>query len=54
MGLLPKVLSLPLTNFEENIFVKFLKSIDDPYSSDILVMYYLNRSRFRFLFYYFF
>lgn len=45
MSLLSKVLLLPLSKHEETVFVKFLKSIDDPYSSDILVMYYLYRSR---------
>lgn len=44
-GNLAKILQVTMTTFEEEMFVKYLEDCNDPHTSDILVMYYLQQSR---------
>ncbi|XP_026732678.1 protein ELYS isoform X2 [Trichoplusia ni] len=45
-GNLAKILQVTMTTFEEEMFVKYLEDCNDPHTSDILVMYYLQQSRY--------
>ncbi|CAH0584101.1 unnamed protein product [Chrysodeixis includens] len=45
-GNLAKILQVTMTLFEEEMFVKYLEDCNDPHTSDILVMYYLQQSRY--------
>lgn len=44
-GQLSKVLQVTLLPFEEEVFIKYLKDCNEPQTSDILVMYYLQQAR---------
>nr|XP_026486914.1 serine/arginine repetitive matrix protein 2-like isoform X1 [Vanessa tameamea] len=45
-GQLSKVLQVTLLPFEEEVFIKYLKDCNEPQTSDILVMYYLQQARY--------
>ncbi|CAF4865367.1 unnamed protein product [Pieris macdunnoughi] len=45
-GHLSKVLQLTLLPLEEEVFIRYLKECNEPATSDILVMYYLQQSRY--------
>ncbi|KAJ8716282.1 hypothetical protein PYW08_013567 [Mythimna loreyi] len=45
-GNLAKVLQVTMSQFEEEMFVKYLEDCNEPHTSDILVMYYLQQSRY--------
>ncbi|CAH4028848.1 unnamed protein product [Pieris brassicae] len=45
-GHLSKVLQLTLLPLEEDVFIRYLKECNEPATSDILVMYYLQQSRY--------
>ncbi|XP_075978730.1 AT hook containing transcription factor 1 homolog isoform X2 [Anticarsia gemmatalis] len=45
-GNLAKILQVTLLPFEEEVFTKYLEDCNDPNTSDILVMYYLQNSRY--------
>ncbi|CAB3259639.1 unnamed protein product [Arctia plantaginis] len=45
-GNLAKILQATLLPFEEEVFIKYLEDCNDPNTSDILVMYYLQNSRY--------
>ncbi|XP_022829772.1 protein ELYS isoform X2 [Spodoptera litura] len=45
-GNLSKILQVTMSPFEEEMFVKYLEDCNEPHTSDILVMYYLQQSRY--------
>ncbi|KAF9811452.1 hypothetical protein SFRURICE_002821 [Spodoptera frugiperda] len=45
-GNLSKILQVTMSQFEEEMFVKYLEECNEPHTSDILVMYYLQQSRY--------
>ncbi|PZC82345.1 hypothetical protein B5X24_HaOG210648 [Helicoverpa armigera] len=45
-GNLAKILQVTMMPFEEQMFVKYLEDCNEPHTSDILVMYYLQQSRY--------
>ncbi|CAH0694290.1 unnamed protein product [Spodoptera exigua] len=45
-GNLSKILQVTMSPFEEEVFIKYLEDCNDPHTSDILVMYYLQQSRY--------
>ncbi|XP_063382768.1 protein ELYS [Cydia fagiglandana] len=45
-GQLSKILQVTLLPFEEEAFVKYLERCNEPHTSDILIMYYLQQARY--------
>ncbi|KAI5644097.1 nuclear pore complex assembly domain-containing protein [Phthorimaea operculella] len=45
-GQLSKLLQATLLPFEEDVFIKYLENCNEPQTSDILIMYYLQQSRY--------
>ncbi|XP_063363599.1 uncharacterized protein LOC134652357 [Cydia amplana] len=45
-GQLSKILQVTLMPFEEEAFIKYLEKCNDPHTSDILIMYYLQQARY--------
>ncbi|CAH0729544.1 unnamed protein product, partial [Brenthis ino] len=45
-GQLSKVLQATLLPFEEEVFINYLKDCNEPQTSDILIMYYLQQARY--------
>ncbi|XP_063623220.1 protein ELYS [Cydia splendana] len=45
-GQLCKILQVTLLPFEEEAFIKYLEKCNEPHTSDILIMYYLQQARY--------